>query len=228
MNNNIVCSAKNIRRVFPDGEGDLVVLDDVSLSIKRGTTTAIVGKSGSGKSTLLHILGLLDTPSSGELYINEENISRTSSTKRALLRRRHIGFVFQQYHLLPEFSALENIALAGQISGQSKTEAYKNALELLESFGIASRANARPSKMSGGEKQRTAIARAIIHKPTILLCDEPTGNLDSDTSESVWDILTDAVKKREQTLVVVTHNLDLASSCENCVKIEHGKLSVKT
>ena len=206
------------------GEGHLTVLRDVNLRLQPGELTALVGPSGSGKSTLLHIAGLLDSPDRGEVWIAGKRCGRLDENGRTLLRRVAIGFVYQFHHLLPEFSALENVALPRRISGASKAEAESAAMELLDRMGLAARAQHRPAELSGGEQQRVAISRALANRPLLLLADEPTGNLDPETSEKVFQELTSLARRQGVAALIATHNLELAGRMDRVLRMSGGQL----
>ncbi len=222
--NNIVLELKSVTRSFLQGGEKLEVLCGVDLQVKRGEIVALVGASGSGKSTLLQIAGLLDTPSSGEVIIEGLQASGAGDDKRTELRRRHLGFVYQFHYLLPEFSALENIVIPQMIAGIIREKASACAQELLERLGLANRALHRPAELSGGEQQRVAIARAIANNASLLLADEPTGNLDPHTSESVFNIFVELAKSHGLSAVVATHNPELARRMDRIVTLRDGRL----
>jgi lipoprotein-releasing system ATP-binding protein len=217
-------SLKNISRIYHQGDSDLPVLTKLNLEVKAGEVVALVGPSGSGKTTLLQIAGLLDRPNGGEVHICGQSAHDASESARTLLRRRHIGFVYQFHHLLPEFSALENIALPQMMAGASQHEANSKAQVLLESLGLASRMSHRPAKLSGGEQQRVAIARALANNPQVLLADEPTGNLDAHTAEEVFAVLMQKVREHKLAALVATHNMELASRMDRIVRLHEGTL----
>lgn len=202
----------------------LVVLDGVTLTIESGSITSIIGSSGSGKSTLLHILGGLDHPDSGEVFWGDKNISTFSADQLAIFRNRHIGFVFQFHHLLPEFSALENICMPAMIGGESLAESEQRANELLDRFGIADRAGHRPSQLSGGEQQRVSMARALMNKPSVILADEPTGNLDDNNTGIILDLLYDLRDEYGLTILLITHEKKIAERSDTILEIKKGKL----
>jgi lipoprotein-releasing system ATP-binding protein len=220
--------ARNLSKVYYDGAKELKVLKSVSFRVERGQVLSIVGPSGAGKSTLLHLLGGLDEPSEGEVYLDDFCLSRLADSQRAFMRNARFGFVFQFYHLLREFSALENVMLPGLIArrGLKERPLRDKALGLLDTLGLADRARHRPSQLSGGEQQRVAIARAMINDPEILFCDEPTGNLDYGTGRQIQDMLFDLNKQRQTTLVVVTHSLELAQGSHRILNIFDGKIAV--
>ena len=200
----------------------LEVLRGIDLEIEAGEVAAIVGPSGAGKSTLLHCIGTLDLPTSGQILVSGQDITQMSGSKLAALRNRNIGFVFQFHHLLPEFTALENVQMPGLIQGMSRGETEPRARAILGEVGLAERATHRPGELSGGEQQRVALARALFLEPPILLADEPTGNLDSGTSEAIHDLFFTINRKRGTTIVVVTHNLAFADRMPRIVRMRDG------
>ena len=214
----MIIEAHGIHKSF----GQLEVLKGVDFSAAEGETVAIVGASGAGKSTLLQILGTLSTPDSGSLLIDGQDVLRLRSDALAAFRGRRIGFVFQAHHLLPEFSAIENIMIPALIAGRKMQEAKKEAASLLKLMGIAARADHKPSELSGGEQQRVAIARAIINRPAVLLADEPTGNLDSATKQEIHKVFFDLRDTTGQTIVIVTHDPGLASLCDRSLTMKDG------
>jgi len=213
--------AENLYRRF----GSLEVLKGVSIEVPKGKMISIVGRSGSGKSTLLHILGTLDTPDQGNVSICDIPISGMKSKNLASLRNKHLGFVFQFHHLLPEFTALENIAMPALITGMSKKTAYKKADELLGYLQLSERSTHRPNQLSGGEQQRVAIGRALMNEPDILLADEPSGNLDTETSIQVHQLLRKITTDMGKSLVIVTHNTELAALSDVVYEMKDGVLS---
>ena len=213
-------SGKNITKKF----GALPVLQGVDLSIAPGEVVSLVGPSGSGKSTLLHILGTLDRPDQGLVEINGTDVTKLSRNALAAFRNRSIGFVFQFHHLLPEFSALENVCIPGWLGKRSKAEVKREAAALLELMGLADRADHRPNQLSGGEQQRVAVARALINKPAVIFADEPTGNLDSATAHALHRLFFDLRDQFKQTFLIVTHNEELASLSDRCLRIRDGQL----
>ncbi|MDE3059752.1 MAG: ABC transporter ATP-binding protein [Pseudomonadota bacterium] len=217
-------SLQNVTRIYEQGERALTVLNHLDLAVRSGEAVALVGPSGSGKSTLLQIAGLLDTPTSGQVHVNGEEMSGASDGKRTRARRKYMGFVYQFHHLLPEFSALENVMLPQMIGGISAAKAQARAAEMLESLGLKDRLHHRPGKLSGGEQQRTAIARALITDPLLLLADEPTGNLDPVTAEAVFGLLLRLTRERGMGVLVATHNLELAKRMDRTVNLEGGTL----
>ncbi len=221
---NILLEAQGINRIYYQGKEELRVLKDINLKIEKSQITSIVGPSGAGKSTLMHILGGLDRPDKGRVFFNGRDMYELSDNKLSRLRNQKIGFVFQFYHLLPEFSALENVILPGLIARKKKQELEKKGLGLLRDVGLEERVSHRPSELSGGEQQRVAIARAMINEPEIILCDEPTGNLDSDNSQRMMDLIKDLNKKNEQTFVLVTHEEQTAACANRTIKIVDGEI----
>jgi len=217
-------SLEGIARGYKTGSGVLPVLKDANLSVAAGEMVALVAPSGAGKSTLLHVAGLLEHPDSGEVRICGQPASRASDDERTSLRRRQIGFVYQFHHLLPEFSALENLVLPQMIAGLRRREAEKRARELLGYLHIEQRATHRPAELSGGEQQRVAIARAVINAPRLLLADEPTGNLDPHTAEHVFAALKSLVRESGLAALIATHNYALAAEMDRTVTIENGAI----
>jgi lipoprotein-releasing system ATP-binding protein len=214
-----VLTLSNIVHIYKQGGRELAVLNHLDLDIRQGEIVALVGPSGSGKTTLLQIAGLLDTPTSGDVIINGENLSGAGDSKRTTARRNHIGFIYQFHHLLPEFSALENVMLPQMIAGTDKKNAAQKATELLTSLGLADRLTHRPAALSGGEQQRVAIARALANDPIVLLADEPTGNLDPLTAEIVFGLLIRMVREKGLAMLVATHNFDLAERMDRVVQV---------
>jgi len=202
--------------------GKIEVLKGVDIAIKTGEVASIVGPSGSGKSTLLHILGSLDKADSGTVTMNGTDISSLYGKKLASFRNKNIGFVFQFHHLLPEFSALENVCIPGWLSGKKKKEVEKNARELLEILGVAHRLENKPSELSGGEQQRVAVARALINRPAIVFADEPTGNLDTTNARELHDLFFDLRNRFDQTFLIVTHNEELAHLSDRILHMKDG------
>ncbi len=215
---------ENITRRFKEGDGQLEVFSGLSLSLKPGEIVALVGPSGAGKSSLLHIAGLLEAPTSGEIYIEGAATSKLPDTERTRIRRDKVGFVYQAHHLLPEFDALENVVLPQMIAGVSKAAAAKEAERLLTVMGLGKRMTHLPSQLSGGEQQRVAIARALANKPRILLADEPTGNLDPRTSGGVFDALIAITRAEGLGALIATHNFELASRMDRALLLHQGKL----
>jgi len=215
---------RGVRRIFTQAGTELRVLNGVDLALYPGKVAALVGPSGAGKSTLLHIAGLLERADGGAVLIGGEDCGSLSEERRTLLRRSHIGFVYQFHHLLPEFSALENVMLPQMVAGVARRRARGKAAELLNRVGLGPRAGHRPARLSGGEQQRVAIVRALANDPEILLADEPTGNLDHTTGESVLDTLLDLVRRTGLAALIATHNLDLACRLDRIVALEDGRL----
>ena len=213
-----------VERHYRQGEETLDILTGVDLAVWAGQSVALVAPSGSGKSTLLHIAGLLEHPDAGEVYIDGQPTAGLSDSERTRIRRNEIGFVYQSHHLLPEFSALENVLLPQMIRGLSKREARARAVELLDYLGLGQRLTHRPAELSGGEQQRVAIARAVANAPRILLADEPTGNLDLHTAEHVFRALTELVRASGLAAIVATHNMDLAARMDRRVAIREGQI----
>lgn len=211
---------KDIKKSY----GELQVLKGIDLMIPEKKIVTIVGASGAGKSTLLHILGTLDTPDSGEIWYDGENIARYSPGKLAAFRNKNIGFVFQFHHLLPEFTALENVCMPAWIKGDSKKEAEKKALELLERLGLQDRVAHKPAELSGGEQQRVSVARALINSPKVILADEPSGNLDTHTKNELHQLFFTLRDELNQTFVIVTHDTELAAMSDQKISLCDGKI----
>ncbi|MGQ1888937.1 ABC transporter ATP-binding protein [Thermophagus sp. OGC60D27] len=209
---------QNIEKQF----GDLKVLKGIDLSIEKGEIVTILGASGAGKTTLLQILGSLDQPSKGEVIINNTPINRLTGNQLAKFRNQHIGFVFQFHQLLPEFTALENCMLPGLIAGRKDKEAQDRALKLLSYLGLSERLDHKPAELSGGEKQRVAVARALVNDPLVVFADEPSGNLDSKNQEELMDLFVDLRKQFNQTFVIVTHDQHLAEKADRTIHIVDG------
>jgi lipoprotein-releasing system ATP-binding protein len=209
---------KDIHKAY----GTIQVLKGVNIEIKTGEVVSIVGPSGSGKSTLLHILGTLDRPDRGEVIMNNTRIEGLASKKLAAFRNKNIGFVFQFHHLLPEFSALENVCIPAWIAGRKKKEVEEQAKELLQMLGVSHRLNNKPGELSGGEQQRVAVARALINQPSIVFADEPTGNLDTANARELHDLIFDLRTRFSQTFLIVTHNDDLARLSDRVLQMKDG------
>ena len=222
--NNAVLSLQDVARVYEQGGQKLSVFSHLDLEVRRGEVMALVGPSGCGKSTLLHIAGLLDTPNSGTVIVAGENVTGASDAVRTYVRRRQIGFVYQFHHLLPEFSALENVMLPQMIAGVPAAAARERAAALLDSLGLRERKTHRPARLSGGEQQRVAIARALANDPPLLLADEPTGNLDPITAEATFALLLKLVRERGMAVLMATHNADLAKRMDRSLRLEEGML----
>lgn len=213
-------SAKNIYKKY----GPVEVLKGVDITINSGEIVSIVGPSGSGKSTLLHILGTLDKPDNGEVFLQDQNITHLQGNKLSDFRNKHIGFVFQFHHLLPEFSALENVCIPGWLTSRSKNEVKEKAEELLKILGLSQRLQNKPNQLSGGEQQRVAVARALINKPDIVFADEPTGNLDTANARELHQLFFDLRKEFNQTFLIVTHNEELAQLSDRTLTMKDGKI----
>jgi lipoprotein-releasing system ATP-binding protein len=203
----------------------LTVLKGVDISINKGEIVSIVGSSGAGKSTLLHILGTLDTADKGTINLNGQQIELLSGSKLAAFRNRHIGFVFQFHHLLPEFTALENVCIPGWIAGKKKADVVIRATELLKTLGLENRLENKPNQLSGGEQQRVAVARALINNPSIVMADEPTGNLDSANAKELHQLFIDLRNRFNQTFLIVTHNEELAQMSDRILMMKDGLMS---
>ncbi|MFN1833735.1 ABC transporter ATP-binding protein [Balneola sp. MJW-20] len=226
MNKAAVLNATDLYKTFPGNSehGELKVLQGVSLDLYPAEITSIVGSSGSGKSTLLHILGGLDSADSGHVYWNDKDISGMSQDKIADLRNKNIGFVFQFHHLLPEFTAQENVAMPAMIGGQSSDEAMRKALFLLERFGIEDRRDHRPAQLSGGEQQRVSMARALVNDPRVILADEPTGNLDDKNTKVILDLLFELTQTDDLSVLLITHEMDIADRSDRIMELKNGVL----
>lgn len=221
---NSILRCEQITKVYKQGRVETPVLHGVDLSVQAGEMLALVGSSGSGKSTFLHIAGALDNPSSGEVYINEQALHTLSDNAKAKFRNQHLGFIYQFHHLMMEFSALENVAMPLLIRGESMKLAQEQASQMLAKVGLAHRTEHLPSELSGGERQRVAIARALVTKPSLVLADEPTGNLDFDTAEQIYQLLIELNQSEKTSFVVVTHDLNLASKMDRQLVLDHGRL----
>jgi lipoprotein-releasing system ATP-binding protein len=213
-------TATNIQKYY----GQLWVLKGVDLEIKQGEIASIVGPSGSGKSTLLHILGTLDKPDKGDVVVGGERLNFLNEKRMAAFRNRHVGFVFQFHHLLPEFTALENVCIPGWMAGRSKKEVSDHALSLLQMLGLEKRIDNKPNQLSGGEQQRVAVARALINKPAIIFADEPTGNLDSANARELHQLFFTLRQQFNQTFLIVTHNEELAQMSDRLLHMKDGKI----
>ena len=226
MNNphNMALELRDVSQHFVQGGAQISILKGANLSLEKGKMTALIGPSGAGKTTLLNIAGMLEDAASGEVLIDGKDVSRIRSGKKAAFRRDHIGFVFQTHRLLPEFSALENIAIPQMLNGLNKFEAQARAMQLLSMIGLEGRAKHRPGQLSGGEQQRVAIARAVANAPSVLLADEPTGNLDPETGKSVFQTLRQIIKGTGASALIVTHNIALAQSMDNAFMLEAGQV----
>lgn len=224
-----ILECRNLWRVFQSGDTQLEVLRGVDFTLYEGEIAGIMGSSGAGKSTLLHLLGLLDTPTSGEILYRGRDLSRLSPEQAARVRNREFGFVFQSFHLLPEFTALENVLLPARIGAGSlawmrgAAEATRDATELLERVGLGARLHHVPSRLSGGEKQRVALARALVNRPAIVFCDEPTGNLDSRTADEIFALIGEFNRERRQTFLLVTHDAHIAERAPRRLQMADGR-----
>jgi putative ABC transport system ATP-binding protein len=223
MENQPILRMTDVGKRFMTDQGEIVILDNVSAQIMPGETVAIIGPSGSGKSTLLSLIGLLDTPTHGDIFIDEQNVKSMSEKDKAQFRNKKIGFIFQSFELISPFSVSENIAAPLEIGGRKVEGGVVE--QMLGEVGLSARADALPYTLSGGEKQRVAIARALIHSPALLLADEPTGSLDRATGERVMTLLLDAVTKRDATLVVITHDETIASRMDRVFEIKNQTLN---
>lgn len=219
---------EDVSKSYHDGERELKVLRGANLTVGRGEAVAVVGMSGSGKSTLLHLLGGLDVPDKGRILFEGQPLNTHSPAKLDSFRNRSIGYVFQFHHLLPEFTALENVILPALIAGRARAEVEKEARETLSRLGLTDRVKHRPSKLSGGEQQRVALARALINRPALLLADEPTGNLDVHTGQSVIDLMWEMTVKQDRGLVIVTHEPTIAAKADRIMHLFEGKLHPMT
>lgn len=221
---NELLRCENISKFYQEGENATQVLKNVSFSMNAGELVAIVGSSGSGKSTLLHTLGGLDQPSDGEVFIKGQSLQKLSSNALAKLRNQHLGFVYQFHHLMADFSALENVMMPMLIGQQNKTEAKDRAEKMLQAVGLAHRITHRPSALSGGERQRVAIARALVNNPALVLADEPTGNLDQKTTESIFELIQRLNQEQQIAFLLVTHDLNLANKLNRRLIMQDGVL----
>ncbi|WP_158783044.1 lipoprotein-releasing ABC transporter ATP-binding protein LolD [Pantoea sp. BAV 3049] len=225
MSNPILLQCDNLCKRYQEGSVQTDVLRNVSFSVTPGEMMAIVGSSGSGKSTLMHLLGGLDTPTSGDVVFNGKSLNGMSSAAKAELRNRELGFIYQFHHLLPDFSALENVAMPLLIGKAAKGEAEAKAIEMLAAVGLEKRAAHRPSELSGGERQRVAIARALVNSPRLVLADEPTGNLDARNADAIFDLLGELNVRQGTAFLVVTHDLHLAKRLNRQMEMRDGQLS---
>ena len=224
MSDPAILELEAVDRTYIQVEASLEVIRGASLQVPAGELVGLIGPSGAGKSTLLHVAGLLELSDGGEVRIAGRACGAMSDGERTAVRRTEIGFVYQFHHLLPEFSALENVMLPQMLAGTARGDARRRGAELIESVGLAARASHRPARLSGGEQQRVAIARALANGPRLLLADEPTGNLDTHTAEDVFGLLVDSVRESGLAAVIATHNLDLAAKMDRVVRLEDGKL----
>ncbi len=221
-----VLKLKDMEKTFKQGTQKLSIFKNLSMKVDAGEIVALVGQSGAGKSTLLQLAGLLDSPTAGEITINHQVVSKMNDRERTRIRRDEIGFVYQFHHLLPEFNALENVAMPLIIAGKKKSEAHPRAEEILKTLGLGHRLTHRPAQLSGGEQQRVAIARALVNDPKLLLADEPTGNLDPNTSSEVFDLLLTQVRERKIGALIATHNLRLADEMDRTLQLSNGRIEV--
>lgn len=220
----LVIDCEKVTRTYSEGPSELTIFSDISLKVAAGETVGIIGSSGAGKTTLLNLLGGLDRPSSGHIEICRQDIHRLSEGARARFRNRHLGFVYQFHHLLPEFSALENVMLPGTLGGLSVRKASEQAATMLDRVGLSGRLQHKPGELSGGERQRVAIARALVNEPECVLMDEPTGNLDEQTGQGVQELIDALRDQIGIAFVLVTHNMTMASSLGRVLRLEQGQL----
>nr|WP_317332055.1 ABC transporter ATP-binding protein [uncultured Romboutsia sp.] len=217
-----ILKTSNLKKYYGNGENLVKAIDNANIDIKEGEFVAIVGKSGSGKSTLLHMIGGLDNPTEGKVYINDKEIFSLKEEELAIFRRRNIGFIFQHFNLIPSLNVWENITLPIGLDGKEINKAF--VMDIINSLGLESKIDALPNTLSGGQQQRVAIARALVARPAIILADEPTGNLDSKTSDEVMSLLKTMIKKYNQTLVMITHDETIAQMADRVIYIEDGKV----
>ncbi len=223
---NKLIKVSSLKKTYRGGQKSITVVKDICFSVRSGEYLSIVGPSGAGKSTLLHILGGLDKPTKGKVFFKGKNIYKFRDKELSFWRSKHIGFVFQFYHLIEELTVAENISIASYLSSVKKKIILKKIQELLEYLGVEKRSNFFPSQLSGGEKQKVAIARALINDPEVILCDEPTGNLDKDSEDKVVNLLSSLNKDKKKTIILVTHNLELANKAERKLAINDGIMEV--
>ncbi len=224
MSEKYMIQIKNLTKIFGDGV-EIKALDGVDLNIEQGEFLAIVGPSGSGKSTLLNQIGILDSPTSGTILLDEVDVTKMSDKQRSITRNKQLGFIFQYHHLLPDFNALENVMMPLLISGVKSSKARKTASKMLEEVGLGDRMKHRPNQLSGGQNQRVAIARALVNKPSIVIGDEPTGNLDSKASDNIYELLRKLNSEHKQTFILVTHDERMAAKTDRIIRLVDGKIS---
>ncbi len=224
MSNSLLLEADGLERTYIQGDNQLTIFRNLNLKLEPGEIVALVGSSGAGKSTLLQMIGLLDTPTRGKIMMAGKDVSHLNDEQRTLLRRQMLGFVYQFHYLQPEFSALENVMLPMMINHVSKSQAREKATQLLTDMKLGARLDHRPARLSGGEQQRVAIARALANDPKILLADEPTGNLDPNTADSVFDILLNLAREKNVSAIIATHNMDLAQRMDRILELKNGQL----
>lgn len=217
-----ILKVENLKRVYGTGASKVVALDNVSFTVEKGEFVSIVGASGSGKSTLLHLIGGVDRPTSGKVFINDEDIYKLNNDDLAIFRRRQIGLIYQFYNLIPILNVMENISLPLELDGRKPDK--KDLNEMIELLGLENRKSHLPSQLSGGEQQRVSIGRALITRPSLILADEPTGNLDSKASEEIVSLLKKTNKKYNQTIIMITHNLEIAKMTDRIITIEDGRI----
>lgn len=221
----VLLKCEHLSKTYSEGPKDVSVLQDVSLEITTAEQVAIVGTSGSGKSTLLHMLGALDTPTAGKVFFEDKEIFQFTEKQQARFRNESLGFIYQQHHLLPEFTAIENVAMPCLIAKMKRPDAMEKAKALLDKVGLSDRLEHKPSELSGGERQRVAIARALVMEPKLVLADEPTGNLDDETGESIYQLLVSLKNSFATSFIVVTHDKGLAGKLDRALLLTNGKLS---